>query len=244
MKFYNFFAIALISFLLFACSTKTAILMDEYKDNKLSGKDLAIVKAFENPSIINYDDVTDDLGSGVPEEVYMAFFKLNFIDAFKSNTSLKEIKFIDKFSKTGLTEKVLDISDEDKIRAYLPSEGNIIDSLKSDFILFLYGINSSRVAGQTGSYVNGAYIGGSFGKLYQQISFALWDNVKGKVVSYGRVDDDSSIIFGMTKGHWESVVNSLAMKLIRLSPFKIVHPSQKWIIAISCSTNFYLQIIF
>jgi hypothetical protein len=62
MKFYNFFAIALISFLLFACSTKTAILMDEYKDNKLSGKDLAIVKAFEYPSIINYDDVTDDLG--------------------------------------------------------------------------------------------------------------------------------------------------------------------------------------
>jgi hypothetical protein len=66
--------------------------------------------------------------------------------------------------------------------------------------------------------------GGSFGSLNHQLNFAIWDNVKGKVVSYGRIADESTIMFGMTKGHWESVIKGLAGKILACSPFKYSFP--------------------
>lgn len=227
MKTYFFFVLIIFGSLFIGCSVRTTVMMEEYEGQKLSGNDLAIIKVFDAPSITNYDDVTDDLGAGVPEEVYMNFFKENFIKSFHLYSPLNEIKFIDNFPKSNLVEKTLDISEKDKMRAYLPDENKKIDSLNTDFILFLYNLSSNRIAAQSGTFVNGMQQGGSFGKLYHQISFVLWDNEKNKLVSYGRVDEESTIVFGMTNGHWESVLDGIALKILRLSPFQIKYSTTR-----------------
>jgi hypothetical protein len=62
-------------------------------------------------------------------------------------------------------------------------------------------------------------IASSLGKLYHKIQFAIWDNVKGKLVSYGGADFESSIYDKMIKEDWEFCLRGLAAKILEYSPF-------------------------
>lgn len=211
--------------LLIGCSASTVVVMDEYSSKKITDKKLTIIKMYETPAISNYDDVLDDIGDGVPELVYNNYFKEYFTASIKNNTLLSQVKYIDDFPKSSLTEKMLAISKQEKFRALLPQEESKIDSLECDFILFIYSISSNRVKGSSGNWFGtpggvGYFSGGSFPKLFQQLNFAIWDNTNRKLVSYGRVDDESTIVINMTKGNWDSVTRGLAYKVLEASPFK------------------------
>ncbi len=226
MKYYLLSLTLILSVLMVGCSNSTAILMKEYKGQNLTGKSLTIIKLFTKPLIANADDVIDDLGSGIPEDVYMTFFKENFITAFKNSSCCNKIFCIQNYSPSDLEEKTLEINSEEKMKILLPKSSNRIenDSISSDFILFIDNLQISRIPGQSSIGMGGVYSGNSPSKLYEQIYFALWDNTKGKIVSYGRIADESTVIFTMTKSNWESVLKGLASKILNYSPFQVSYP--------------------
>ncbi|HSP86980.1 MAG TPA: hypothetical protein VLN45_02515, partial [Ignavibacteriaceae bacterium] len=209
----------LISFILIGCSARTALIMDEYKGEKLTGKNLTIIKLFDTPSIANMDDVIDDLGAGVPIDVYNSFFNENFVSAFKNSACCNNVNFIKKFPKEKLEERILDINDSEQMKILLPNEKIENDSISADFLLFIDNLIVSRIPGSSGMFINGQYSGGSFGKLYHQIYFALWDNTKSKIAAYGRIEEESTIVFGMTKGNWESIIRDLSARILSYTPF-------------------------
>ena len=106
-----------------------------------------------------------------------------------------------------------------KIMLPVDNSGIVNDSINSDYALFVDKLNIYRVSAQGAMMVGGVMQGGSFPKLYHQIYFTFWDNIKGRVVSYGWVDDDSTVIFAMTRREWESVVDGIADKILSNSPF-------------------------
>ena len=221
MKFFESFLVAFLFLFLFGCSSSSTVIDKDYENQELENKTISIVRLFDSPNISNYDDVTDDLGPGVPEEVYLNFFKERFKATFRNSSFFREISFIDTLPKTKLIEKKLKISNDVQLRVYLPKENSKFNEINSDFVLFLYNLNANRPAGSSGTFMNGMMMGGSFEKLYHQLDFALWDNEKGKLVSYGKVDDESDVLFAMTESNWSSVIRGLAIKILKLSPFKL-----------------------
>jgi hypothetical protein len=208
----------LLGLLLISCGVSTTVLMKEYEGQKLTGKQIAIVRLFEQPMISNKDDVIDDLGPGIPEEVYSSFFNEKFVNVFKNSNRFSNVYYIDNLSKSELEELTLNINNEEQMKFFLPSVDSKI-SIESEFILFIDNLQVSRIAAQSGNWIGGNYSGGSFGKLYHQMYFAIWDNSQGKVVSYGRVEEDTSVIFALTRDNWFSVIRGLCNKILASSPF-------------------------
>lgn len=213
--------VIIILFYIVGCSTQTVIMTEEYEDLDLEKQKISIIKLFSGPNISNFDDVTDDLGEGVPEEVYNKFFKERFTATIKNSTFFNEVTYVDTFDKSLLHEKLLNLSSSEQFRAYLPMDGKRLIELNSNYVLFLYSIDGSRPGGSPGMFVNGMMMGGSFEKLFHLMSFAIWDNNTGKLVSYGKVDEESTVAFAMTERNWSEVIRGLAIKVLRTSPFKL-----------------------
>jgi hypothetical protein len=227
MKYFYLCTAASLILFFSGCTSRNTVLMDDYHGKKIPGGKLTIVKLFQSPIITNADDVVDDLGTGVPEEVYNNFFKDRLLSIFRNQRCFDTVYYIEHPANLKLEEKTLDITKKEKLKIKLPVENYVIenDQIKPDFILFVDNLQIFRNAGSTGMIgPNGMMTGGSFGSLNHQLNFAIWDNVKGKVVSYGRIADESTIVFGMTKGHWESVIKGLAGKILACSPFKYSFP--------------------
>jgi hypothetical protein len=128
---------------------------------------------------------------------------------------------VDSFQKSLLKERKLNISEDEQLRVYLPKNGAKAEGITSNYIVFIYSIDGSRPGGSSGMFVNGMMIAGSFEKLYHLMTFAVWDNDKGKLVSYGKVDEESTVVLRMTENNWSAVIRGLVIKLLQKSPFKL-----------------------
>lgn len=211
-------------FFLIGCTQGSVVVMKEYKAHKTMDKKVTIVKLFDKATILNTDDVVDDLGAGVPDEVYNTFFAENFTTEIQKNWCCNKAEFVGKEKISGLEEKELEINSKEKMKILLPRENTKIgtDSLASDFFLFIDKPVILRTDGTTGTAIAGGMLtGGSFAKLYQSIYFAIWDNNNARIVSYGKVEANSDIVFAMTKGNWESVLNKIAKQIVYFSPFTL-----------------------
>lgn len=223
---------SLLVFIVFGCSSKTIVLMEDYEDQKILGKDLTVVRLFDKPFVSNIDDIVDDLGSGVPIEVYDNYFNENFITFFKNSKCFKQVDYSINHGKLNLREQTLSINDKEKMKFYLPEENSqyINDGTNSDFVLFIDDLSIMRGKAPEGLFnspgdPNNDFQGitGSFSTsgLYQNIYFVIWDNSIGKLVSYGRVEDQVDVMVEMTKGHWDLITQNLGRKILKTSPFSV-----------------------
>ena len=62
-------------------------------------------------------------------------------------------------------------------------------------------------------------INDAFDKLYHSGAFLLWDNVQGRIVSYGRFKTDQPIIFKMTKNNWNDIMYDVACAIMSGTPY-------------------------
>ena len=203
------------------CLPTNAILTPEYKSKKISGKNLTIIRLFDDPVIDNSDDVIDDLGSGEPIEVYLSYFDKTFTSTLDNSNCFNKIYFTNNISQTKLEKRELDIGSNEKMKILLPTESSSVEgnSIKSEYLLFIDKLKVYRKAGSSGTMFGTMRTGGSFPSLNHQIYFALWDNIKGTIISYGHVEDESVVIFAMTKSNWESAIQELTKKILKYSPF-------------------------
>jgi hypothetical protein len=212
-----------IAFLV-GCSASPIVMLSEYKGQTLSAKQLAVAPF--SPTILNKDDVVDDLGAGVADDVFMEYFHGAFPSYIKKHARVAAVIFLGDTRDDTLTTRELSISDEERIKVRLPPDGSVLgtDSSKPEFVLFFNQYAISRIGATSGTWVYGppgtapTYSGGSFGKLHHQAEFALWDNTRGRLVSYGRAEIESSMIFGMAKRNWDGCLNLLAREIMKASP--------------------------
>jgi len=223
---------SLLVFIVFGCSSNTVVLMKDYEDQKILGKDLTIVRLFDKPFVSNIDDIVDDLGSGVPLEVYDNYFNENFITFFKNSKCFKQVVYSINREKLNLKEQTLSINDKEKMKFFLPEENSRYsnDNKISDFVLFIDDLSIMRGKAPDGLFnspgdPNNNFQGmtGSFSSsgLYQNIYFVIWDNSEGKLVSFGRVEDQVDVMVEMTKGHWDLITQNLGRKILKTSPFSV-----------------------
>jgi hypothetical protein len=52
-----------------------------------------------------------------------------------------------------------------------------------------------------------------------QINFAIWDNINGKLVSYGKVIDESDLLVEVNRSYWEYSIHCIISKILDYSPF-------------------------
>jgi hypothetical protein len=214
-KYLPLIFIPFINLILVGCSSKTAILMDRYDGQKNYDKNITIIKLFDKPILGDPNDITDYLGKGAPDSVYTSFFNVKFPEAFRKSNSFNNVYYVDNYSHADLKERILDINDMEKMKILLPKENNTldIDSAKSDFILFIDKLKIGRL--NMGPGIN-------MGEIIHQLNFAIWDNNKGEIVSYGRVEYESGP-GALSKDYIDHIYHHIAAKILGYSPFPMVN---------------------
>ena len=216
--------LTLVIFSIFGCSSNGRfVVQDYYTGLKFYDKTMAVVPVFESPSVANGEDVTDDFGEGVPEEVYMAVFKEHFPGYLEETSTVGSAFFYDGEISVPLNEQLLEVSSMEQLRAQLPEEGKTLtfDSTSADFVLFIFELNTARTGTSSGKYSlqTGEYEGGRFGNLQQAARFAVWDNVKGRLIMYGRAHKYVTVPLNLSEAIWWEGMRGLADDMFSMGPF-------------------------
>jgi len=168
------------------------------------------------PIIENTGDVADDLGEGVPEDVYWGFFKKNFKKLVEFKTTIKDVIFLEKIDKFNFKESVFDYHEGEKFKIAIPRSQYKADHVdKFDFLIIFDNMSVNRQV----SNVYSQYGISRSNKLRIYGKFLIWDVSKGTTVSYGKAEVLAPVIFGMTKNTWKDGLSSFIIKMFKNSPF-------------------------
>jgi hypothetical protein len=213
-----------ILFMIIGCGPASMV-MPEYKDKVLSAKH--IVVASDSVKILCKDDVDSDIGYGNPDDVYKRFFEDLFPGKIKQFARVDQISFLKGILSDTLKLRILPIRSNKSMKIALPDDGVRLktDSLAADYILFIneYSINHIVTGGTTTA--NGVPMAG-FDDLIHKLNFAIWDNTKGSLVSYGQIESKTGFgIFRKARSVWQDCIEELAQEIMKSSPFRIATAS-------------------
>ncbi|MCF8263138.1 MAG: hypothetical protein K9I99_01435 [Melioribacteraceae bacterium] len=203
-------------FVLSSCTT-SIVVMDDYTDIAFLDKKLTIVKLYDEPEIGIPEDVTEDLGEGKPAEVFQKYFESDLIRNFQIYSSLNRIEVGTLDSKSDLNEVNLEWSENRNFTAYLPDAESKTLFLDSDFILFLNDLQINKTSQR------GAILDNYDDVLLTKLEFTFWDNMHGKLVSYGEIDESTLASGSLSKNEWNETVKKIAITLLLNSPLKKVY---------------------
>jgi len=221
MKIYHSFIVLVFNLLFLNCSSRYAIISEEYEDKKIVGKSLAIVNLFSKPIIHNREEIKENLGDGIPEEVYLSFFKDRLVKELNNSGSFQSVNYLNDINKSLFVDTELVVSNEYKMKMLLPISSIKIDTTKYDYLLFIDSLILSRQKASVLSFRhnNTSPSEEEFEKLYEELNFLLWDNSEAKIVSYGNIYESVTTDFGISKWDLETLIIYIAKKFFRFSPF-------------------------
>lgn len=211
----------LSAIILFSCAKNQVFVTQDFKSRTIDGGSLAIIFP-DKPKINNINDLFDDLGYGIPENVYLEFFKSKFPNYLLQNSKFKQIEFSDK------KLELVDWSLKEELNMKLPEKGETINFNDSnvDFVLFIEDLEISRKLNESkmrvpkGSGAVRNFYGASIGKLIHTGKFAIWDNKSGQLVSFGKLNVKNGFVYTMSGKSWEKALMSLSKKIVQDSPFE------------------------
>lgn len=221
MKWFIYSILLCMIFLLIGCST-VSVVMPEYKNKALEAKHIVI--APYSVTISCEDDVVSAFGNGNITDLYKKYFEEQFPEKMKQGSRITQVSFLKGISPDSLTWRELSVRSNELIKMRLPRDGVSMptDSIASDYILFIteYTINHNFTPISTNS--RGGILAGE-DNLVHELKFTIWDNTKGNLVSYGRIESKTAFsILRKAKGIWEDCVEELAQEIVKSSPFRIV----------------------
>jgi hypothetical protein len=215
-----------------SCSNPpTVFVTPEYAEKAFA--DVVLAVAPFGAAVINDGDVTDDLGKGNPERVYLDYMTPRFLGAIRGASSFREvvsatprgpIQFeVEARSFPAVPKRYHTVTDRmtrgGSMKVHLPIEGTSVafNDLQPDFVLFIEDLLVSREMStlQPGEL------------LVHSAEFVIWDNRAGAVVSYGRVTSGIKVIGAMTDKTWAQGIASLGRDITAKTPFdRYRRPSQ------------------
>jgi hypothetical protein len=197
------------------------VLMKEYKEQRIR-KDLTIVQLFDDP-VINEDIAAIDIsGSLDTDKEHSLLFIRNITSDFMASKWFDNVNYYHIPVKHNLVESKLVLNYHDTMKIFLPQDGSLFssDSIKSGYVLFIDNLHINKTGGISGAWIGGNYVGGASPSLYQILNFALWDNEKGKVISYGKTDSYSDIYSNVNKKNWASAIKGIVDNILSYSSFQ------------------------
>ncbi len=219
-----FLCIFLLSFT-HTCAKSTIKIMPDYANKKFGPQKLSVIHLNDDISIVNEDDLRDDLGVGNPEEIFKKLIESLFPDKLKKHYSkFQEVVLIDSIELANPRETSLSIGKERKIYITIPGDGEQVKiiSLKPDVILFIDKFITFRHIQENAGWhdPNSGWVGGgSTSSLRYIMTFVLWDNREGKIVSQGEAVGDNSVFGAMTYKTWNKAFNEVARSILAKTPY-------------------------
>jgi hypothetical protein len=214
---------AICCLLLVNCAGTIIKVMPEYGKMSVEKSKLGIILIKENMTISNPNDVVKGLGGGDPTKVFSDFFSSNFLKYAKADGKFAEVSLINSHSISNLTEANEALSKDEEITIRHP-KSKTYNSDKVQFILVLDNINISRTTASGSPIMRGAnamkfVVGGGSDDLYLTGTFALWDNVSEKIVSFGKINEKGGFFNAMSKNTWIDMAKNISNKIFIGKPY-------------------------
>jgi hypothetical protein len=226
---FKFFCLATIACcLLTQCAATGLKVMPEYKKMNVEKSRLGIILLKESMMIHNPNDIAEYLGSGETKEVFHGFFTSHLKEFAKKDGKFGEVKVVNNCDTTGFTKSAQFLSANDTVYVRVPSKNACVGD-SAAFLLILDTITISRDQ-KTGTTVvttgpNGMMRTNKVGahdNLILKGTFALWDNLAGKIVSFGKISEKTDVLsLAMTKQTWIAMVKSVSSKIFVGTPYGI-----------------------
>jgi len=205
------------------CAT-TRVVMSEYLGRKYPGKSMGLIA--DKINVNNPKDVNDDLGEGLPEEVFNDYFQYTFARYTLENSNLSVATFPNKVDKTNFEETILMVTEKDSLKIALPPKGSVLQTqpVYFDYILVIDELEVSknwemdvRMALAMGS-IN-AISSTSKGFLAFKYNYTIWDNGQKQVLAYGKDVIKREYTFALTKNIWDAVIIDMTKRILKDTPF-------------------------
>ncbi len=223
----RFFCLAAVCLLMARCAGTGRKIMPEYEHVNVEKSRLGIVLFKENMAMHNIDDIADVLGGGEPREVLHGFLASRFRELAIKDGKFGAVEIINGCDTSGFTKSTQFLASDDPVQLRVPSK-NACTGDSAAFLLFLdrFEVSRDRKTGttmvSTGPYgtMRTTRVGAS-DKLILKGTFALWDNLAGKIVAFGKISQKTDVVTAITKQTWIAAVESIASKIFVDTPYGI-----------------------
>jgi len=208
--------LSIVLVLSLSCARSKIWVSSDYKGKQFPTAELAAIVINDNIAISNSDDIERHLGEGSAD---------SFI-RYLAEVLPERVKNHGKFNRIILKDSTIEVKDKTKSielgvgntkKVSIPKEGVkiMIGSLQPDVIFFVDGLTSGRRVSQGG-------MGGPDGtstSLQITAYFALWDNLNGRLITYGKAIGNNGIMFEISDETWNKTINELAKAMVANSPY-------------------------
>jgi hypothetical protein len=222
---YFFFIIPLMMF--FYCASGHYKLTPEYQDANFNKSILGIILLKDGIQILNPDDFTMDSVNNNVESLYCNYFSSDFLKILKTESYFKNVYLITDFNKKELISMNVEFNKEHIISILNPSNKSFYaDSF--NVLLILNNIlvqNALRTENHYISNPNPRSTGVLVTKsnsnyLTHWGTYAFYDNINGKLISFGEFDDEINVEFGISNETLRKIIRKSAMSICNQSNFK------------------------
>jgi hypothetical protein len=221
------FCYAAVLYLLLAQCAGTIKVMPEYKNMNVEQSKLGIILLRESMVIQNRDDIAKNFGNGETKDVFHDFFTSQFRKFAKKDSKFGEVAVVNGCDLSGFTKSTQFLSADDSVQVSVPPQNACMgDSARFLLILDRFDISRDKKPG-TRTVTRGIYgtMGittvGASDKLVVKGTFVLWDNLAGKIVSFGKINEKTDVIVALTKQTWITAVESISSKIFVDTPYGI-----------------------
>jgi hypothetical protein len=224
-KIFWFAAAAASCFLLVHCAGTGVKIMPEYKNINVEKSKLGIILLKENLLLRNPNDIAYYLGGGKTKEVFHDFFTSQLRAFAKKDGKFADVGVVNDCDTSGFTKRTQFLSSDDSVQVRVPSiKAFMGDSLPFLLILDYFKVSRDQKSGTTMVSMgpNGTMRTirvGAYDNLVLTGTFVLWDNLAGKIVSFGKINEKTSVILSMTKQTWITTVKSISEKIFINTPY-------------------------
>jgi hypothetical protein len=223
-KYSGLIAVAASCLLLAQCAGTKIKVMPGYQNINVEKSKLGIILLTENLAIDNPDDVSDDLGGGETKQVFHDFFTSQLRGFAKKDGKFAKIGVVSGCDTSHFTRVQENLSSDNLVSMRVPKEKNYMGD-DWPYLLIFDNFTVSREQ-KTTSYMTGAGTGMGSGwsssksdKLSLTGEFVLWDNLAGKMVALGELNEKAGVFMAMTKNTWINIVQSISSKVFLGKPY-------------------------
>ncbi len=218
------FTLQFLLLCLLGCSQSKTVVTADYRDTKIAPRNLTVF--LFPPTFQLTVDIAEDFGPGIPQDVYAKYFAKEFPDAMRRFAKVERVETDCSFARHSFVEKEFVIDDADTLRMRVPADGTTVrcDSLVPDVLLILtkmdIGWEPNSAVSPFSPSLPAAGVGPA-GRLVHRLQFTVWDNMRHKPISYGRLKIESPIMGRLTKWNWDECLRGIASAVATRGSFEL-----------------------
>jgi len=206
--------------LLYSCSHSDIKVLSKAKDNNTAPIRAAVISK-EKIHVMNTIDVRNYIAGGNENDVYKIFFAENFVKQLQAKGVFQKVSYTSSSPSHALRDTTIKISSRQRITVSLPQSGATLktDSIDAEILLFIERNASFREDKQNYDDVSfhdaTLHTAIESSRLFQEITFILWDNVSGKPISIGRAVAKTGGKKALSKLAWDNGIEELAKEVLK-----------------------------